>query len=90
MMILSIGRWVLPCASCYDSNSCYWREAVWAPYSCHYNVLSRDDTRTCLANKKVSYINLMIRYQYSGIHHFCEKHFQKKAKMSLEKMTECS
>lgn len=53
MMILLVGRWVLPCASCDDVNSCYWREAVWAPYSCHYNVLSRDDTRTCLANKKV-------------------------------------
>ena len=53
VVILLIGRWVLPCASCDGSNSCYWREAVWAPYSCHCNVLSRDDTRTCLANKKV-------------------------------------
>ncbi|XP_078369114.1 cadherin-like and PC-esterase domain-containing protein 1 isoform X2 [Oculina patagonica] len=50
------GRWVLPCTSCDDSNSCYWREAVWAPFSCQYNVLSRDDTRTCLANKKILFV----------------------------------
>ena len=62
VMILSVGRWVVPCASCDGPNSCHWREAVWAPHSCYYNVLSRDDTRTCLANKKVrSTINLSIR-----------------------------
>lgn len=53
------GRWVLPCASCDDSNSCYWREAVWTPRTCRYSVLSRDDARKCLANKKV-YVRAVI------------------------------
>jgi len=50
------GRWVLPCASCDNSDSCYWREAVWAPHKCRYNVMSRDDARTCLANKKILFV----------------------------------
>lgn len=89
-MILSIGRWVLPCASCDDSKSCYWREAVWAPYSCHYNVLSRKDTRTCLANKKVGShwtVNLIIREQYSGIHPFLREISRKKRENVVGKMT---
>ena len=55
LSLLSVlgGRWVLPCTSCDNSASCYWREAVWAPHKCRYNVMSRDDARTCLANKKV-------------------------------------
>jgi len=86
VMMLFIGRWVLPCTRCDDSNSCYWREAVWAPYSCHYSVLSRDDTRTCLANKKVRSIltiNFSIREQYD----FVGDISRKQVGMMLEKKT---
>ncbi|CAH3035947.1 unnamed protein product [Porites lobata] len=50
------GRWVLPCESCDDSNSCYWREAVWAPNTCQYSTLTRDETRSCLAGKKILFV----------------------------------
>ena len=53
LTVVLLGRWVLPCESCDDSNSCYWREAVWAPNTCQYNTLTRDETRSCLAGKKV-------------------------------------
>lgn len=51
-----LGRWLLPCDSCSDSVSCYWRQAVWAPYTCHYNVLSEAKARKCLANKKILFV----------------------------------
>ncbi|XP_029212186.2 cadherin-like and PC-esterase domain-containing protein 1 isoform X3 [Acropora millepora] len=50
------GRWVLPCISCSNSSSCYWRQAVWAPHSCHYNVTSKANAKKCLANKKILFV----------------------------------
>lgn len=50
------GRWVLPCISCSNSSSCYWRQAVWAPHSCHYNVTSKANAKKCLAHKKILFV----------------------------------
>lgn len=58
VITLWTGRWVLPCISCTNSSSCYWRQAVWAPHSCHYNVTSKANAKKCLANKKVRILHL--------------------------------
>ncbi|XP_076333251.1 cadherin-like and PC-esterase domain-containing protein 1 isoform X2 [Tachypleus tridentatus] len=50
------GRWVLPCGSCANQHSCFWREAVWNPYRCRYPLLSRDLLSQCLAKKKLLFI----------------------------------
>lgn len=50
------GRWVLPCRSCADRSSCYWKEAVWQPYNCKHAVLSSDELKRCLGGKKLLFI----------------------------------
>ncbi|GFQ98804.1 cadherin-like and PC-esterase domain-containing protein 1 [Trichonephila clavata] len=50
------GRWVLPCLSCGERNSCFWREAVWHPYGCRHAVLSTETLKQCLAGKKLLFI----------------------------------
>ncbi|KFM56818.1 hypothetical protein X975_20021, partial [Stegodyphus mimosarum] len=50
------GRWVLPCRSCADRSSCFWREAVWQPYGCRHAILSTEQLKRCLAGKKLLFI----------------------------------
>lgn len=47
------GRWLVPCNHCDNSSSCYWQEAKWDPFQCHYPVLSQKRLSSCLTNKKV-------------------------------------
>ncbi|PFX21920.1 Cadherin-like and PC-esterase domain-containing protein 1 [Stylophora pistillata] len=51
-----LGRWVLPCASCDDPASCFWRQTVWSPLTCQYSVFSKNHTRNCLANRKILFV----------------------------------
>ncbi|XP_014680149.1 PREDICTED: cadherin-like and PC-esterase domain-containing protein 1 [Priapulus caudatus] len=47
------GRWLVPCGSCYDRQSCYWSNAVWQPYDCRYMDLNEKNLQTCLAGRTI-------------------------------------
>ncbi|XP_065828836.1 cadherin-like and PC-esterase domain-containing protein 1 isoform X2 [Oscarella lobularis] len=50
------GRWVLPCGSCQNRRSCYWKLAAWVPYHCRHAVLPPVVLQGCLSNKKVLFL----------------------------------
>ncbi|GAB6029952.1 cadherin-like and PC-esterase domain containing 1 [Chamberlinius hualienensis] len=50
------GRWILPCQSCSNRESCYWRHAQWSPVSCRYDYVSGENLSKCLAGKKILFI----------------------------------
>ncbi|XP_014670940.1 PREDICTED: cadherin-like and PC-esterase domain-containing protein 1 [Priapulus caudatus] len=47
------GRWLVPCGSCYDRQSCYWPKAVWQPYDCRYMDLNKKNIQACLAGRTI-------------------------------------
>lgn len=50
------GRWILPCTSCSDRNSCFWHEAMWSPYDCQHEHVLQPALAECLAGKKLLFI----------------------------------
>ncbi|KAK6177415.1 hypothetical protein SNE40_015520 [Patella caerulea] len=52
----SPGEWYVPCNLCRDSNSCYWKQAIWQPKTCQHKRISRENLKDCLAGKKVLFI----------------------------------
>ncbi|RWS14447.1 cadherin-like and PC-esterase domain-containing protein 1, partial [Dinothrombium tinctorium] len=50
------GRWVLPCKSCEQKWTCWWREARWEPYACQHTTYSARTLSKCLENKKILFI----------------------------------
>ncbi|CAG2162722.1 unnamed protein product [Oppiella nova] len=50
------GHWMVPCQSCHNSSTCYWREARWDPLQCHYPILSQKRLSSCLTNKKILFV----------------------------------
>lgn len=47
------GRWMIPCSSCRQEDTCLWSRATWDPFDCRYLIISRDRLKKCLTNKKV-------------------------------------
>ncbi|XP_070191938.1 cadherin-like and PC-esterase domain-containing protein 1 [Littorina saxatilis] len=51
------GVWHVPCSSCGDHDAqCYWKEAVWSPFTCREPRLSQAHLQRCFKNKKVLFI----------------------------------
>ncbi|XP_046406281.1 cadherin-like and PC-esterase domain-containing protein 1 [Ischnura elegans] len=50
------GRWVLPCESCDERDSCAWSAARWQPYHCTHRLVSKEDVARCLDGKKLLFL----------------------------------
>ncbi|KAM9328427.1 LOW QUALITY PROTEIN: cadherin-like and PC-esterase domain-containing protein 1 [Pholidichthys leucotaenia] len=51
-----LGRWVVPCLSCFDNRTCDWREVFWQPDNCHYPLVDRPLLQDCMRDRKVLFI----------------------------------
>ncbi|KAI8742978.1 cadherin and PC-esterase domain-containing protein 1, partial [Biomphalaria glabrata] len=52
----SAGHWMVPCNTCRDSNTCYWKNATWHQTDCREKYLLRPELEKCLHQKKVLFI----------------------------------
>ncbi|CAG5126124.1 unnamed protein product [Candidula unifasciata] len=50
------GEWMVPCVSCQNESSCYWKKAVWQSLGCQEGFLATSKLKDCLAGKRVLFI----------------------------------
>lgn len=48
--------WKVPCRSCDNRNSCYWKQARWQPLLCQHRQHSFAEAKKCFKGKKVLFI----------------------------------
>ena len=60
VVVIVAGAWHVPCATCADVTSCAWSDAQWQPRQCTHSILTDKQLKTCLQNKNVSLVFILI------------------------------